>query len=167
MTISTSNLSDLYESDLLYLDSVFKSYGLKSWFSGSAVPIQCYEDSLLIEQTLQEPGKSKVLIIDAGGSLNRAVFDEKLAEIAVKNGWEGVIINGTIRGSKKIEEIELGVKALGECVRKAGRNGTGEKGGEVEIAGGRLKAGDIVMADGDGIVIFGKKKTTMKIKPKF
>jgi regulator of ribonuclease activity A len=42
-----------------------------------------------------------------------------IAEIAVANGWAGVVINGAIRDQNAINQLPLGVKALGSNPRKA------------------------------------------------
>ena len=41
-----------------------------------------------------EPGTGKVLVIDGGGSLRCALLGDQLADMAVKNGWEGVVVYG-------------------------------------------------------------------------
>jgi len=168
MAISTANLSDLYSGDLKYLDSVFKSYGKKSKFSGSIVTIRCFEDFCSIQDMISQSGKNRVLLIDGGASENSSLFDEKLALLAIKNNWEGVIINGTIRNSRKIHDLAIGVKALGESVRRSPCSpGNGETNIDIEMAGTLISPGDIVIVDEDGIVVFEKNKTNFKIKPKF
>lgn len=168
MAIPTSNLSDLYPSDLKYMDSIFKSYGQAPRFSGQIATICCFEDIFLIKNLLSQPGKGQVLLIDGGGSDKSALFDENLALEAIENNWAGVIINGTIRQSDKIKSLPIGVKALGESVRKSScRNGGGEANGKIEMAGIEIMPGDLVIADEDGVVVFEKNEITRKIKPKF
>ena len=166
MSITTSLFSDLYADKLEYFDSIFKSYGQKHRFYGSIITLKSFEDLLSIRNELSNSGKGKVLIIDGGASQNYSIFDEILANEALKNNWEGIIINGNIRNSNKINELEIGVKALGEVVKRAREKYFGEKDNEIEIAGTRVRNGDIVMADEDGIVVF-EKKIVQETKPKF
>ena len=44
---------------------------------------------------------------------------DQLAELAVKNGWAGILVYGCIRDSKAIGEMDLGVFALG-AIRDGG-----------------------------------------------
>ena len=167
MAIPTSNLSDLYPSDLKYMDSIFKSYGQTSRFSGPIATISCFEDIFLIKDLLSQPGNGQVLLIDGGGSDKSALFDETLALEAINNNWAGIIINGRIRQSNQIKNLPIGVKAIGESVRKSSCRNGGEMNGKIEMAGVEIAPGDLVIADEDGVVVFEKKEITRKIKPKF
>lgn len=55
-----------------------------------------------VRSTLSEPGGGKVLVVDGGGSLRRALFGDNIAALAVQNGWAGVIIYGAIRDSEQV-----------------------------------------------------------------
>lgn len=44
---------------------------------------------------------------------------DRIAEIAVSNGWSGVVINGAIRDREAISGLPIGVKALGSNPRKS------------------------------------------------
>ena len=55
-----------------------------------------------MRSTLSEPGGGKVLVVDGGGSLRRALFGDNIAALAVQNGWAGVIIYGAIRDSEQV-----------------------------------------------------------------
>ena len=75
MECNTSALCDLYEDDVEVVEPVFRSFGGSSSFSGSVVTVSCYESTGLIRAALSEDGTGKVLVIDAGGSMRRAVVD--------------------------------------------------------------------------------------------
>lgn len=166
MSLKTSEFSDIFTNNLQYLDSIFHSYGKKSSFSGSIVTLKCFEDTLSIQNQVSNPGKGKVLIIDGGASETFSLFNETLCLHAVKNKWEGIIINGYLRNSEKIKALEIGIKALGECIKSSGQKNIGEKNVEIELAGSRIREDDFVIADEDGIVIF-EKKLLLEVKPKF
>ena len=163
MAISTSDFSDICNDNLQYLDSIFKSYGKKTRFSGLITTIKCFEDVLSIKNEISTNGKGKILIIDGGSSQNSSLFDEILSKEAINNKWEGIIVSGNIRNSNKIRDLNIGIKALGESVKRSPEKYEGEKNIDIEIAGVRVKDGDIVVADEDGIVIF-EKKNAREIK---
>lgn len=163
---STSELSDIFNEKLEYLDPIFKSYGKKTKFSGSAVTLKCYDDIASIKTEVANFGKGKVLLIDGGGFQGAAVLDEIISSEAVESQWEGIIVYGNVRNSNKINDMNIGVKALGENLRIAKKREFDEKCFEIEIEGTKINYGDIILTDGDGIVIF-KKNIVHETKPKF
>ena len=42
-------------------------------------------------------------MVDGGGLLHRTLIGDAIAELAIQNGWAGVVINGAIRDSMIIE----------------------------------------------------------------
>ena len=116
---STCDISDEMHPKVQYLNPVFQSFGKKNSFSGRIVTIKCYEDNSLVEEVLKTDGSECVLVIDAGASLKCAMIGDKRASDAIKNNWEGIIINGPIRDSAEINSMDIGIRALGTCPRKS------------------------------------------------
>lgn len=71
----------------------------------------------------------------------------------MKNGWSGIIINGAVRDSAQLLEMDLGVKALGTCPRKSNKRKTGERDVTLDMFGVEIKPGQAVVADEDGVVV--------------
>ena len=124
-----------------------------SVFHGPTTTIKVYEDNVLIRSALQEVGNGRVLIVDGGGSLRRALLGDILAGMAADNGWAGVIVNGCIRDSADIAAIEVGVMALSTIPIKSNKRGDGETGVSVSFAGITIRPGEFVYADEDGLVL--------------
>lgn len=77
-----------------------------------------------------------------------------LAGLASKEGWAGVLINGSIRDSEEIAEINIGVKALAAAPRRAEKKGLGSQTEiSVSFAGVTFTPGHYLYADKDGIVV--------------
>lgn len=76
-----------------------------------------------------------------------------MASKAIKNNWEGVIVNGAIRDSKQIGEMGLGVKALGTNPKKSFKKGTGEVNVTCELFGKTIVPNQQVFCDEDGILL--------------
>lgn len=93
-----------------------------------------------------------MLVVDAGGSLRCAMLGDLLAAKAVDNGWSGVVMNGLIRDSADIAQMDLGVKALGTHPLKSVKKGVGERDVPVRFAGVNFVPGAYLYADEDGIV---------------
>ena len=76
-----------------------------------------------------------------------------LAEAAFKNNWSGIIINGCIRDSDVIADIEIGVFALSTIPVKSVKKDMGDTNIEVSFMDTRFNPGDYIYADLDGIII--------------
>lgn len=151
--ISTPDLCDALEGKIKVLDSLFNSYGGRTSFHGEAVTIKCFEDNSIVKQLVGEPGKGRVIVMDGGGSLRRAILGDMLAEKAADNGWAGLVINGCIRDCDEIAQIDLGVKALNTHPVKTEKRGLGDLNVDVCFAGQTISPGNWIYADNNGILV--------------
>jgi regulator of ribonuclease activity A len=92
-------------------------------------------------------------VIDAGGSMRRAVVGDMLGKKAVDNGWVGIVVYGCIRDSATLATLPIGVKALGTHPVKTDKRGEGQRDIVVRFAGVTFHPGDWLYADEDGIVV--------------
>ena len=152
--MKTTDVYDKYGETLLIAESnSFNSYGERLSFSGIIKTVKCFEDNPLVKKSLEESGAGQVLVVDGGGSMRCALLGDMIGEIAVKNNWEGIIINGCIRDSAELGKLDIGVIALGTNPRKSGKTGEGETNIPVSFAGVTFVPGEFVISDDDGIVI--------------
>lgn len=151
--IKTADLSDKHEGKVKATLPLFKSFGQKKSFHGEIVTVKVFEDNVLVKDMLGKNGKGKVLVVDGGGSLRCALMGDNLAQIAIDNGWEGVIIYGCIRDSAEIDKMNVGVKALNIIPFKSKKGGEGETNVPVIFASATFKPGEFVYADEDGILL--------------
>ena len=134
-----------------------------SRFAGVISTIQCYEDNSLVKQTLGTAGEGRVLVVNGGGSLKRALVGDQIAANAAKNGWSGVLVFGCIRDSVEIANIDIGLKAIGTTPRKTEKRNVGIKDIPVTFAGVTFAPGDYLVSDEDGIVV-GEQKLLANAK---
>lgn len=153
MTILTADLCDEFAADIQVAEPVFRTYGSRRNFGGQIVTLRVFEDNLLVKSTLEEPGESRVLVIDGGASLRCALLGGNIARMASENDWSGVIINGCIRDRLEVEATDIGVRALATCPRRSRKQGLGEKDVDLFFAGMDVRPGDFLFADEDGIVV--------------
>jgi len=153
MMMPTADLYDERGEDLQSLAIQFQSLGGRSQFSGPIRTVKCFEDNALLKSVISTAGGGAVLVVDGGGSLDRALMGDMIAEIAVENGWSGVVINGAIRDRVAIASLNLGVKALGSNPRKSTKTGAGEADVTVEFGGVRFVPGRTIYCDEDGILV--------------
>ena len=154
---STCDISDQLHPHVQYLDPIFKSYGGKTAFSGRIVTIKCFEDNSLVEEALKMNGKGCVLVIDAGESLRCAMLGDKRASDAIKNEWEGIVVNGSIRDSVMINSMAIGIKALGVCPRKSIKKGNGKRNLTVDFSNVKFIPNHYLYADEDGVIVIENK----------
>ena len=154
---STCDISDQLHPHVQYLDPIFKSYGGKTAFSGRIVTIKCFEDNSLVEEALKMNGKGCVLVIDAGESLRCAVLGDKRASDAIKNEWEGIVVNGSIRDSVMINSMTIGIRALGVCPRKSIKKGNGKRNLTVDFSNVKFIPNHYLYADEDGVIVIENK----------
>ena len=101
--------------------------------------------------------------MDGGGSLNRALLGDNLAQAAISNGWSGILINGCIRDSDEISKMDIGVKALATIPRKTVKRNLGSRDVLVEFCQASFHPGDYLYADSDGVVLSKKKLAVPKL----
>ncbi len=148
-----NNEALIQQEQLRIVAPMFQRYGGKTAFAGSAVTLKLFEDNSLVRTLLGEPGVGKVLVVDGGGSLRCALLGDQLAELAVKNGWEGIVVYGCIRDSAAINTLPLGVRALNTHPLKTVKKNIGERDVPVTLGGVTIKPGEWLCADEDGIVV--------------
>jgi regulator of ribonuclease activity A len=97
---TTADLWDEHDTLLSCVDSILIILVTKS-FSGKITTIKLFEDNLSSKAVRTLDGKGKVLLID--GALRCALGDQ-LAELAIQNNWQGIIVNGCIRDSEVLTQ---------------------------------------------------------------
>jgi regulator of ribonuclease activity A len=121
MPSTTCDLYDRFEEVARVSLAGFRQFGRCRAFHGFAVTVKCYEDNSRVRELCNSPGRGRVLVVDGGGSLRCALVGDQIAKAAIENGWSGLIVNGCIRDSAEIEELEIGIHALGTVPRKSRR----------------------------------------------
>ena len=147
------DLFDQYPEKLSLADQAFIDYGKKTIFYGKIVTVSCFEDNSKVKELLATDGTGKVLVVDGKGSLNRALLGDMIAENAVKNNWQAVVINGCIRDAGTIATLALAVKALGCNPIKTEKLGVGDINITVNFAGIEFIPGWFVYGDANGLAV--------------
>ena len=162
MTFATADLCDQHEDALRderlrVVQPIFSSFGRRTSFSGPIATLKLFEDNSLVRAALAQPGAGRVLVIDGGGSLRRALVGDQLAALAANNGWSGIVVFGCIRDSAAIADMELGVLALACHPRKTDKRNTGESDVPVTFGGVTFRPGEWLYADKDGVLVSDQK----------
>lgn len=150
--LSTPDLCDAHEG-IRVLDPIFNNYGGVASFFGQIVTIKCHEDNSVVKQLVSKQGDGRVIVMDGGGSLRRAILGDMLAEQAANNGWAGLIINGCIRDVDEIGRTALGVKALNVHPMKTEKRGIGDLNIPVQMAGQVIHPNEWAYCDNNGVIV--------------
>lgn len=153
MTVSTCDLSDRFADAVRVPLPVFRNFGGRRRFSGTAVTVKCFEDNSRLKELLTTPGHGKVLVVDGGGSMRCALLGDIIATDAVANGWEGIVVYGCVRDTAVLADLDIAIKALAATPRRSTRRDEGTVDLVVDIAGVPIANGDFVVGDEDGLVV--------------
>ncbi|WP_105166911.1 ribonuclease E activity regulator RraA [Pseudoalteromonas sp. T1lg23B] len=153
MDYSTSDLCDHFADVVDVLEPMFINFGGQPAFSGRIKTVKCFENNELIQSMLEQDGTDCVLLIDGGGSTRRALIDIDLAELAVENNWQGIVVYGAVRHVDELEECDIGIQAIASIPVAADSEGSGEQGIPVNFAGVSFFEDDFLYADSTGIII--------------
>ncbi len=153
MEYITPDLCDAYPDLVRVLEPMVHNFGGRDSFGGEIVTVKCFEDNSLVKEAAGTDGRGKVMVVDGGASLRRALLGDMIAENAVKNGWEGFLIYGCIRDVDAIAALDMGVQALGAIPLKTDKRGIGDLNVPVTFGGVTFNPGEFVYADNNGVVV--------------
>ncbi len=153
----TCDLCDAHKDDtsgaFRVLPPVWRSFGRRSRFQGAVSTVRCSEDNTLVKAAVDSPGLGRVLVVDGGGSLRRALLGGNLAAAAAKNGWAGVLIDGCVRDVAELAAADVGIFALASMPLPPRKHAEGERDVPVRVQGLWVRPGDWLYADEDGVVV--------------
>lgn len=152
MQYVTPDLCDAYP-EVAVVEPMFGNFGARSSFGGQIVTVKCFEDNSVVKAQVAEPGHGKVMVVDGGGSLRRALLGDMLAAKAAENGWEGIIIYGCVRDVDVLAETDLGIQALASHPMKTDKRDIGDLNVTVVFGGVTFRPGEYVYADNNGIIV--------------
>lgn len=121
---------------------------------GPAFTIRVPEgDNLMLHKAMDLAEAGDIIVIDAGGSTQRAILGELILSYCQIRGISGVLLDGCVRDVNAIKEMDIAVYAKGVSPNGPYKNGPGEINVPVVIGGKIVNPGDIIIGDADGVII--------------
>ncbi len=155
--VATCDLCDAHKGNdtgaFRVLPPVFRDFGALTRFAGPVVTVKCFEDNTPVKRALEGPGEGRVLVVDGGASLRRALVGGNIGAAAARNGWAGVVIDGCVRDVAELRACQVGIRALAAMPLPTERKADGLRDAVVQIQGVWVRPGDWLYADEDGIVV--------------
>lgn len=151
--IPVANVDDCMNR-LAACDQTLKNLN-KAPLLGTAFTVRCPEgDNLLFHKALELAQPGDVLVIAAGGSMKRALCGEIMSQTARKAGLKGFVIDGCVRDKDEIAAFtDFPVFCKGVTPNGPYKNGPGEMNVPVSVCGQIICPGDILIGDGDGLLV--------------
>jgi regulator of RNase E activity RraA len=94
-----------------------------------------------------------IVVIDSHGSVNTAFWGENMTMSALNRGVVAAIIDGACRDVEEIRKIRFPVICKGIVPNVGAIAGYGEVNVSIQCAGVAVSPGDIVVVDGNGVVV--------------
>jgi 3-hexulose-6-phosphate synthase/6-phospho-3-hexuloisomerase len=153
--VSTPNISDaLHRAPCMKdINPIYRPIKMV----GKAVTVRAYNgDWSKTVEAIDIAGKGDVIVIEVGGDI--AVWGELASHSCQMRGIEGVVIDGAIRDVEDI--IKLKFPAFAKYIRSNAGDpkGFGEINVEVEVGGQKVRPGDWIVGDDNGVMVIEKEK---------
>jgi regulator of ribonuclease activity A len=153
MLFTTADLCDQHGDTVRVAEPLFRDFGFRKAFFGLVATVVVPGDNTLVAAAVEETGQGRVLVVDGAGMRDCALLGDKLAFLAYKHNWSGVVVNGSVRDAAELESIDIGIKALGVYPRRSIKSGLGQRDIPVTFAGVLFRPGDWIYADEDGLLV--------------
>ncbi|KLN52537.1 RraA family protein [Variovorax paradoxus] len=115
-------------------------------------------DNLMIHAAIAMARPGDVLVIDGKGDRGSALMGTIMMTACQKLGIAGVVMDGACRDSLEIDEMDYPVFCVGTNPNGPTKNIAGRIGHPVSVGDVTVRAGDFVIADGDGVVVVEREK---------
>ena len=121
---------------------------------GPAVTLQLtLGDSLLVPKAIEVAQPGDIIVIDAKGSCNNAVWGDNRSRVAKALRLAGVVIDGAFRDIEENEAIGFPIYARANTGGRSTRCAKGEINVPIACGGVSVRPGDIIVGDRNGVVV--------------
>ena len=121
---------------------------------GTAVTIRTRGgDNLAIHRAFDFCRPGDVMVIDGGGDLSQALMGEIMVSQCIAIGIAGVVVYGAVRDTEAIRDLGFPMYAIGANPNGPSKLVPGRINWPVSVGGVTVNPGDLVVDDGDGVVV--------------
>lgn len=121
--------------------------------AGPAYTVSCAPgDNLMLHAAIYRAEPGSIIVVKAG-DMDYAMSGGNVCATAQKRGIAGFVIDGVIRDVAEVRELQFPVFARGAMPVPGKKNGPGTLQNMIICGGVQVEAGDIVVADEEGIAI--------------
>jgi 4-hydroxy-4-methyl-2-oxoglutarate aldolase len=121
--------------------------------AGRARTVMCgQDDNLMVPAAIAQVRPGEILVMRMPESRPVSLLGELLATQCVAHGVTAVVVDAAIRDAIAIRDLGLPVWSRYVRARSASKAHVGEVGGAIEMGGATIVTGDLIVADGDGVI---------------
>jgi 4-hydroxy-4-methyl-2-oxoglutarate aldolase len=121
--------------------------------AGRARTVLCgQDDNLMVPAAIAQVRPGEILVMRMPESRPVSLLGELLATQCVAHGVAAVVVDAAIRDAIAIRDLGLPVWSRYVRARSASKTYVGEVGGTIEMGGATIVTGDLIVADGDGVI---------------
>lgn len=110
-------------------------------------------DNLMLHKAIYRAQPGDVLVVKISGSVQAGYWGEIMTHAAVHRKIAGLVIDGCVRDAAIIERMGFPVFSRGICIRGTAKHGDGSINRPITIGAVRIRPGDLVVGDRDGVVV--------------
>jgi 4-hydroxy-4-methyl-2-oxoglutarate aldolase len=127
--------------------------------AGPARTVRCgQDDNLMVHAAIAEVEPGEVLVLTMPEPRPVALLGELLATQARVAGAAAVLVDAAVRDVEELREVGLPIWARYVRVSGADKRTPGSIGEPVEVAGARIRQGDVLVLDADGAVLLERER---------
>src|SRR3954463_9976479 len=115
-------------------------------------------DNLMIHAAMALAKPGDVLVIDGKADQTAALMGTIMMTACKQLGIAGVVIDGAVRDSLEIDEMDFPVFSFGTNPNGPTKNVPGRIGHAISCGGVVVRSGDLIVADADGVVAIERER---------
>ncbi|MGW2764903.1 RraA family protein [Streptomyces sp. NPDC001275] len=127
--------------------------GIPSRSGRGAVNVRCPPgDNLMLHAAIHRAAPGSVIVVESG-DLDYALAGGNVCAVAQRRGVTAFVLDGLIRDLGEVREAGFPVFARGVIPIPGGKKAVEPLNTQVTCGGAKVSAGDVVVADEDGVVV--------------
>jgi 4-hydroxy-4-methyl-2-oxoglutarate aldolase len=151
--IPPTTLADLLDREQVMDLGIHPLWPTPPRVAGPAFTVRCPPgDNLMLHAAIYRAAPGSVVVVEAGDA-DWAMAGGNVCAVAQRNGIAAFVIDGVIRDLAEVREMGFPVFARGVVPKPGTKKAVQPLGGPVRVGGVQVNAGDVVVADEEGIVV--------------
>lgn len=152
-SISPTTLADILGREQVVEGAIRPLWSPMPRVAGPAFTVRCPAgDNLMLHAAIHRAQRGSVIVVQAG-DVDYAVSGGNVCAVAQRRGIAAFVVDGVIRDIAEVRDLGFPVFARGVMPVPGGKNVVAPLNEPVQCGGVTVGAGDVVVADEEGIVV--------------